>query len=214
MRGRPPTSQFPRNPPHHRCVYNHTPRPGIRVSETALLRAVHRGDPTARAQLVKQLGPRVWALCTRLDPEPEDAYQAAWAHLWPRLHRFDPTGTASLSTWTTTVVHRLLVDRHRRRSVRPFVPGGPLDDTLDTRTDDPETATARALDRSRLTAALDRLPEPQRRIVVLHHIHGMPLADIARTEGIAAGTCKSRLHRARARLAEVLAAHAPLRKAR
>lgn len=185
------------------------------MTEPTVLRAARDGDPSARADLVRALGPRVWALCSRLDPEPEDAYQAAWAHLFLRLDRFDPAGPAQLSTWTTTVVHRLLIDRHRRRSVRPFVPAGPLDLEPD-HSDDPETAVARALERERLSAAVARLPEPMRRVVVLHHIHGVPLDEVAHTEGIARGTCKSRLHRARKRLAELLAtpSPAPLRKAR
>ena len=170
----------------------------------SLLARALAGDASARATLVAELGPRVWALCVRLDPEPDDAYQAAWAHLFPRLSRFDPAGPASLRTWVTTVVHRLLVDRHRRRSVRSQVPMGALDTEHDVHTDDPETATGRALDRERLHAALLRLPEAQRRVVVLHHIHGLPLDELAASEGIAVGTCKSRLSRARARLAQLL----------
>jgi RNA polymerase sigma-70 factor (ECF subfamily) len=164
---------------------------------------------------VALLGPRIWALCRRLDPEPEDAYQAAWAHLFARLDRFDPDGPASLLTWTTTVVHRHLVDRHRRRSVRPLTPVSPLDDVLDE-SDDIETTVSRALEQRRLHTALTTLPETWRRILVLHHIHGRSLDDIADDEGIAVGTCKSRLFRARQRLAEVLAARppSPLRKAR
>ena len=60
----------------------------------------------------------------------------------------------------------------------------------------------------RLEAALERLPYAHRRVVLLHHLNGVPLADIAAAEGVAVGTIKSRLHRGRARLAELLGARA------
>ena len=180
--------------------------PELRLDRRTI-QAATRGQQRARESVVKVLGPRLWALCRRLDPEPEDAYQAAWAHLFSRLDRFDVDGSASLSTWASTVTHRLLVDRHRRRQVRPFVPMGGLDE-VDT-SQDAEATVARALDRRRLEAALSRLPEGARRVVVLHYIHGLPLSEIAVSEGIAVGTCKSRLHRARTQLAQLLAPATP-----
>ena len=49
-----------------------------------------------------------------------------------------------------------------------------------------------------------RLTDSHRRVVVLHHIHGVPLEQLAADEGVALGTIKSRLHRGRAHLAELL----------
>ena len=57
---------------------------------------------------------------------------------------------------------------------------------------------------ARLEAALPLLAEEHRRVVVLHHLHGLPLEEIAAAEGVALGTIKSRLHRARARLLAAL----------
>jgi RNA polymerase sigma-70 factor (ECF subfamily) len=57
---------------------------------------------------------------------------------------------------------------------------------------------------ARLEVAVGRLPEDQRRVVVLHHLQGLSLQDLAETEGVAVGTIKSRLHRGRARLAQLL----------
>ena len=116
------------------------------------------------------------------------------------LSRFDPDGRASLRTWLVTIAHRHLVDRHRRRRVRG--------DVLEMRDLPVSSGVEERLDRgrrqARLEAALARLPEAQRRVVVLHHLHGQPLEDIALAEGIALGTVKSRLHRARGRLADLL----------
>lgn len=162
-----------------------------------------RSTPTRpapdRAALVKQHGPLVWSLCRRLDPDPEDAYQEVWARVFAGLPQFDPDGAASLRTWLAVVCHHALVDRSRRRRVRgEVVELGELPAPAEP---DPIDAGRRL---QRLEAALERLPEGHRRVVVLHHLHEVPLEQLARDEGVAIGTVKSRLHRARARLLELL----------
>ncbi|GDX78383.1 RNA polymerase sigma factor [Deltaproteobacteria bacterium] len=152
-------------------------------------------------RLVADHGGLVWALCRRLDPEPEDAWQEAWEKLLRALPRFDPGGTASVRTWLMTVVHRHLVDRHRRRTVRGDVLEA--DDVVD-----PGPGASARLGTAQDSAALERalalLPEPWRRVVVLHHLHEVPLERIAAEEGLPVGTVKSRLHRGRAALLEAL----------
>jgi len=59
-------------------------------------------------------------------------------------------------------------------------------------------------DRVVLVAALARLPERQRQAVVLHYLADLPLAAIALELGVAEGTVKSWLHRARTALADQL----------
>ncbi len=157
--------------------------------------------PEHRAILLEH-GPRLWALCRRLDREPEDAYQEVWEKLLRALPRFDPEGSASLKTWISTVANRHLIDRHRRARVR-----GPVLGSVERAVND---APGEALDAHRRKAALDRavaaLPEAQRRAVLMHHLGGLDIAAVAAAEGVAAGTIKSRLHRGRARLVELLEA--------
>jgi RNA polymerase sigma-70 factor (ECF subfamily) len=143
----------------------------------------------------------VWSLCRRLGPDPEDAYQEVWEKVFAALVRFDPDGPATIRTWIATITHRHLVDRARRRRVRgQVVELGDL----------PAPAEVDRVDEAqrlgRLESALERLPEGHRRVVVMHHLHDVPLETLARDEGIALGTVKSRLHRARARLLELLGA--------
>jgi RNA polymerase sigma-70 factor (ECF subfamily) len=151
-------------------------------------------DPSAR---VARYGPLVWALCRRLDPQPEDAYQEIWEKALKA--RFDLDGPASYATWLTTIAHRHLVDRHRRRTTRGVE--DECDELPDPGPDAPELL-ARHGTNVRLEAALAALPEAHRRVVVLHHVHEVPLDAIAASEGVPLGTVKSRLHRARAALAE------------
>lgn len=138
----------------------------------------------------------VAALCRRLDPEPEDAAHEAWEKVLRALPDFDPAGPATLATWIGRVTHRHLVDRHRRRVTRAGErPEGEELDELGA------PAPAPALDLERGLAAL---PEAWRRVLVMHHVYGYGLDEIAEGEGVPVGTVKSRLHRARNRLVEVL----------
>jgi RNA polymerase sigma-70 factor, ECF subfamily len=178
------------------------PTPSFDASQ---LRKAQQGDPAARKALVAALGPTVWALCRRLDGQPEDAYQDAWAHILSVIVRFEVAGSATLRTWVSRVVHRRLVDRHRRTKVRHIVePWDPTDMAIFTGRTDPEAEFVDRRRRQKLEVALARLPDAQRRVVVMHHLQGRELTDIAETEGAALGTIKSRLHRGRAQLAQTL----------
>ncbi len=166
------------------------------VPDDVCSRAV-AGDRAAREAIVRALGPLVLGLCRRLAPHPDDAFQRVWERVFRALHRFDPNGPAKLSTWVATIAHRELVDQRRRRTRQGHVvqlhdapsPAASVEADLVSH----EQSTA-------LQKAIDALPEPLRRIVVAHHVAGLPLATIALEEDLPVGTVKSRLHRARAEL--------------
>lgn len=165
-----------------------------------ILRRAAEGDRDAVAVLLQRHGPLVWSLCRRLAPDPEDCYQEVWEKVIRALPTFDPRGTATLSTWIATITHRHLVDRYRRRVVRGEVlPLGDLPSASD-----PEGGLDEKRRVARLDSALQRLPADQRRVIVMHHLEDLPLEQIAADEDVAVGTVKSRLHRGRARLLELL----------
>lgn len=158
-------------------------------------------DPPEWRDLLRAHGPAVLALCRRLCPDPEDAYQDVWERIFGRFHRYDPA-KAGIRTWILSVAHRHLIDRHRKRVIRRILvplqhePTGAvphIEEVLDGRRR-----------QAALEAALQQLPAAQRRAVVLHHIHGQPIDVIAQTEGVAVGTIKSRLHRGRDRLSTLI----------
>ncbi|MCA9568208.1 MAG: sigma-70 family RNA polymerase sigma factor [Myxococcales bacterium] len=166
-----------------------------------MLPAAIAGDRPAREALVAAHGRRVFGMCRRLDPHPEDAYQEIWEKVFRSLARFDTTSGPPLQAWITTVARRHLVDRHRRRTVR----GEVVDLELAPPTEPEAPAhVERAELLERLEAALDDLPEAQRFVVVQHHVHGCDLATLSADSGLPVGTLKSRLHRGRARLAALL----------
>jgi RNA polymerase sigma-70 factor (ECF subfamily) len=153
------------------------------------------GDPDARRALIEHLSPVVWSISRQLDPDPEDACQEIWEKVLRALPRFDPDGPASVKTWVARITHRHLVDRHRRRKVRGI--------SVDADEELFVSVTPRP-ELGKLEGALAQIPDVQRRVVILHHVHGVALEDIAEEEGVPVGTVKSRLHRARARLMELL----------
>ncbi|MDP2314139.1 MAG: RNA polymerase sigma factor [Pseudomonadota bacterium] len=165
------------------------------LASGTLLALAIEGDPEARRSLIESLSPVVWSICRQLDPDPEDACQEIWEKVLRALPRFDPAGPASVKTWVARITHRHLVDRHRRRKVRGIAVD-PDDELSVSVTPRPELG--------RLEGALAQLPDVHRRVVILHHVHGVALEDIAEEEGVPVGTIKSRLHRARARLMEIL----------
>ncbi|MCO4744396.1 MAG: sigma-70 family RNA polymerase sigma factor [Proteobacteria bacterium] len=166
---------------------------------TDVLALARDGDKSARSALLERYGPVVWSMARRLTPEPEDAYQEVWLKVFAALHRFDPYGSASFSTWVATVAHRHLIDRYRKTETRGVVV------SLDRLGTAESQADAHLDQRRRLVRteeALRTLPAHARRVVIAHCLHGVALKDIAADEGVAVGTIKARLHRARAELVE------------
>ena len=163
---------------------------------------MNRDVSSAHAALVATHGPRVWSLCRRLSRQPEDDYQAIWEKVFRAVDRVDTS--RDLAPWITTLARRHLIDRHRRHKVRGEVVE--LHEVAST-APDPDRAAAAREGLSDLESALQRLPEAQRRVVVLHHVQGLPLERIAAEEGVALGTVKSRLHRGRAELVRRLGGH-------
>jgi RNA polymerase sigma-70 factor (ECF subfamily) len=167
----------------------------VRLGAVEIRRAA-QGDRACREQLVRELGPLVLALCRRLSVEPDDDFQAVWEKVFRSLPRFDPSGPAKLSTWVAALTHHHLLDRQRAAAVRARAD---LQDLLALpREEGPAEREAR------LELALASLPEELRRIVVAHHLGGLPLSELASQEELPVGTLKSRLHRARALLATAL----------
>ncbi|WP_327652364.1 SigE family RNA polymerase sigma factor [Micromonospora aurantiaca] len=134
----------------------------------------------------------VYALCGDL-AEAQDVTQEAYARAWQRWSTVgayeDPEG------WVRTVAWRLTANRWRGLR-RWFAARARLGRETPAPGPNP--------DRVALLAALRRLPDAQRLVVVLHHLHDLPVAAIARTTGMPEGTVKSYLSRGRAALAVLL----------
>ena len=162
------------------------------MDQRGLVERAREGDHDAFTELARGAVTRLDRAARLILRDPElarDAVQEALIRAWRDLRGLrDPD---RFDAW----LHRLTVNacldiaRHRRRRVIE-VELDPIDmpDVIDM-------AGALA-DREIVDAAMRRLDESGRAIVVLHYFLGMPLTDVAATLGIPIGTVKSRLHRA------------------
>jgi RNA polymerase sigma-70 factor (ECF subfamily) len=125
--------------------------------------------------------------------EADDVVQEAFVRLlrhWSTVSRYEDP-----EAWVRRVAFRLLSNRLRktRNGVRAVLRlGRPAD------IDEPSG------DRVDVAQAMQVLPLAQRQVVVLHHLVGLDVAEVAAALGIPTGTVKSRLSRARAALAPLL----------
>ncbi len=123
----------------------------------------------------------------------EEAAQEAYTKAWPRwstISSYDDPGA-----WVRQVATRQAISGwRRRRTARKHLTGARP----------PDSAPAPDENTLALVAALKQLPEAQRRALVLHHLAGFSVADIAASERCPEGTVKARLSRGRAALVPLL----------
>ncbi|HLT12266.1 MAG TPA: sigma-70 family RNA polymerase sigma factor [Micromonosporaceae bacterium] len=138
------------------------------------------------------LAVQVYAYTGDLDQAQDLAHEAFVRALaqWPKVSTYeDPMA------WLRRVAWNLATSRWRRsRTASAYLARQRV-----------EHAAEPSPDRVALAAALATLPEPQRRVVILFYLAELTVAEIARHEGCAEGTVKSRLARGRAALAAQLA---------
>ena len=146
---------------------------------------------------------QVYAMVGNRD-EAEECVQEAYVRAW--AHRGRLRAAEHPEAWVRTTAYRLAVSRWRRvvRGRRP----------ADRAVSAPAVAPAPSEAHVALIAALRRLPEAQRRAIVLHHLADLSVADVADETGVPEGTVKARLSRGRAALAELLADSPVLPEAR
>lgn len=131
----------------------------------------------------------------------EDVVQETMIKAWRSLGDF--RGDSSTRTWVLRIAHNTAIDSVRRRRDRLTAP----EDLPEAARGDSEDPARRASDRAELEllgAAMDRLDELSRSIVVLREVEGMTYAQIAQTLDLPIATVKTRLLRARRALQQAV----------
>ena len=159
------------------------------------------GDLAAFETIYHMHSAHVFAVCLRMAEnraEAEDWAQEAWVRAWERLGSF--RGDAKFSTW----IHRLTINvilAHKRCGVHWRNRFVPADDPARAREPAARELSGKRLDLERAVAAL---PDGARTVFLLHEVEGYKQREIAERLGIAVGTVKSQLYRARKLLREAL----------
>ena len=169
------------------------------ADEATWVRQAQRADTQAFEALYRLHVDKVYGLCLRMTgnvSEAEDCTQEAFILAWNKLAKF--RGDSAFSTW----LHRIAVNavlgrirKHKREHDRIQA----VADTQQARVTMGDTGEMRDL-----AAAVDRLPEGARHVFVLHAVYGYSHDEAAEMLGIATGTSKAQMHRARRLLAQQL----------
>lgn len=174
----------------------------IAGEDELLLARARRGDRRARAALIAAHQRSVYALVSRMMVADraaiDDVAQESMLKVLEALPRFDPRGPAKLSTWILTIATRTAIDalRSRRRKTGKTEPLAEIEHPRV----EPEAQAFAKLTVSKVEAAMAKLPDDHRAVLVLRAYHDLDYAEIADVLSIEEGTVKSRLARARASL--------------
>ncbi|HEX3454613.1 MAG TPA: sigma-70 family RNA polymerase sigma factor, partial [Gaiellaceae bacterium] len=122
----------------------------------------------------------------------EDVAQEALLRAWRHAANFDDR-RGSVTTWLLTITRNLAIDAVRARRSVAMAPDELLDASPPASGRDPGDAAVVTDDVDRLRVALTRLPDEQRRAVVLAGIWGLTAREIAEREAIPLGTAKTRI---------------------
>jgi RNA polymerase sigma-70 factor (ECF subfamily) len=181
-----------------------------RADEADVARA-RAGDTAAFAALVRRHQDRVFGFILRMLDARDEAMeltQDVFVKAWQALPGWRPE--ARFSTWLLQIARNAALDQLRRRRVVQFAP---LDDGMDVAdtAPGPEARYASRQRQALLENALQQIAAEHREILLLREIEDLSYAELAAVLGIAEGTVKSRLARARAALLQRFRPHAGVR---
>lgn len=164
--------------------------------ESRLVAGAAKGDRVAFEKLYRLHRDRiyglVWRLCGGDRALAEDLLQESFIRAWQKLESF--RGDSQFGTW----LHKLSANvalSDRRSKIRRLEREGSLDGAIErTATGEKDVWAGQRMD---LEQAISRLPERARTVLVLYDIEGYSHAEIAEISGMAVGSSKAQLHRAR-----------------
>lgn len=172
------------------------------AEERGLVESARRGSTAAFEKLYRNHVGKIYGLCLRMTAHPataEDCTQEAFIQAWRSLQAFE--SRSAFGTWLHRIaVNAVLAQGRRRRE--ELGQAASADELAESRPDPSVGDTGAAMD---LEQAIAGLPAGARQVLVLVGLYGHTHEEAAAMLGLAVGTCKSQLHRARQLLGERLA---------
>jgi RNA polymerase sigma-70 factor (ECF subfamily) len=169
------------------------------ADEAAWIRQAQKADSRAFEALYRLHVDRVYGLCLRMTgnvSEAEDCTQEAFIQAWNKLAKF--RSESAFATW----LHRIAVNAVLGRMRKSKREHDRIQVVAETQTVQLETGDSGEM--RDLAAAINKLPERARHVFVLHGVYGYSHDEAAEMLGIATGTSKAQMHRARRLLAQQL----------
>jgi RNA polymerase sigma-70 factor (ECF subfamily) len=178
----------------------------------SLLQRACRHDPEALSRLVELFSPRVYGLLLRLTgvrDVADDLLQETFLRVVRMIGQYQHVG--KFESWLFRIAANVTRDRARRLGRRSWT--GPLEDEGGglsradvSDTNDPPATVLRTEAGEKLAAALGRLSDAEREVILLRHYSELPFREIADMLGVPLGTALARAHRALKRLRTELGA--------
>ena len=187
------------NPPGAAVVQLVGEHERLEVTEAQLVERARAGDQRAMGDLYAAHAGRVYSVVRRVvgdEHVAEDVSQDAWIRAFEKLHLF--RGEAAFGTWMHRLAVNAAVNRLRSQGRRSKLE---TSQELSLPVQEPDES---GLNQRMLSKALDSLPDGYRTVLVLHDVEGLTHEEIGEKLNIAAGTSKSQLHKARARMRVLL----------
>lgn len=180
------------------------------ADDRRLIAASLKGDPAAFGELVRRYQDRLYNTVYRLLDNADDAQdvvQDAFVNAYQSLDGFK--GDSQFFTWLYRIAVNTAISHKRKQRLTLSIDSGrngerrvePLDDSDASR---PEHALERAEEERRVQQALNRLSAEHRAVLILKDMEGQKYEAMAEILGVPIGTIRSRLHRARTELRELL----------
>jgi len=169
--------------------------------EPTLVQRAREGDMRAFERLYRRHIGTVFGLCLRLTRDrggAEDCAQEAFFNAWRALARFETR--SSFGTWVHRIAVNVVLSRRRKAAAQAELAALPVATGEEPAQAPGEWALDTPVEVDEIEAAVGALPEGARDSLVLCGIYGYSHAQAAQMLGIAEGTCKAQLHRARALL--------------
>ena len=169
------------------------------AEERKLVAAAVGGSASAFEVLYRRHSGQVYGLCLRMTGHhhtAEDCVQEAFVQAWRNLPRFETR--SAFGTWLHRIAVNCVLQQVRRRSEQLGAADSVEREVADVLEDRTAADPGSARD---IEAAIAALPPGARHALVLAGIYGYSHEESASMLGIAVGTCKAQLHRARALLA-------------
>jgi len=183
----------------------------VTSDEADLIDRCKRHEPGAFEELYRLHAGRVYNLACRLTgslADGEDLMQEIFVQIFRKLDGFK--GESAVGTWIYRLATNQCLDFLRGREAQHRKVTDPLESEGPLR---PQAARPMRADRLDLERAIARLAPGYRAAFVLHDVEGFEHHEVASILGIAEGTSKSQVHKARLKIREYLTASRPLEAA-
>ena len=177
------------------------PSSASQAPEPKLVAAARRGERAAWDSLLRQIQLPLYAYAAELIRDREQAFDIVQESFAAAVKNIGTLREdARFHAWLFGIAHQRCLAhfrRDQRTRVRFDTETNEATDPIDDQSESPADTLAQAEDSAHFLALLERLPAPQRSVLLLHVLEDFSLEDIARITEVPLGTVKSRLHHAK-----------------